>query len=121
MADALVAFPLAYYMAKHASPKMKTWLVYCSYTSIVVELSGESVRMEADPSQGRHHLMVCEPAWFGWGLELVASSARDWWIITLTIPHRHVHRFYLHLATLHDLTYPDSLGTCSKIIHGSLR
>ena len=58
IADAVIAFPLAYYMAKFASPRLKTFLYLAVTASAVVQLSGPRLCVEVDPRQGGDPFLV---------------------------------------------------------------
>ena len=57
IADAVIAFPLAYYIARFASSRAEDISIYCGYYSIMVELSRACVCLEVDPCQGRHSFL----------------------------------------------------------------
>ena len=63
IADAIIAFPLGYYIARYASPKAKTYLIYRCDAASMVKLSGACVCVETDPCQGRHYFLVLQFIW----------------------------------------------------------
>ncbi|OGO62492.1 MAG: spermidine/putrescine ABC transporter permease, partial [Chloroflexi bacterium RBG_19FT_COMBO_47_9] len=74
IADALVAFPLAYYMAKHASPKMKTWL----YIAVTLPLwSSYLVRVYA------WKLILAKEGIISWFVNLLGLDGVLAWLLHL--------------------------------------
>jgi putative spermidine/putrescine transport system permease protein len=74
MADALVAFPLAYYMAKHSSPRMKTWL----YIAVTLPLwSSYLVRVYA------WKLILAKEGILSWFINLVGLDGVLNWVLRL--------------------------------------
>ena len=63
IADIIIAFPLAYYIARFAPKKIKTYLYIAVTSSIVVELSCACLCLEINPCQGRHYLLVFQFVW----------------------------------------------------------
>ncbi len=63
IADAVIAFPLAYYIARYASPKLKTYLYIAVTLALMVKLPRACVRLEANPCKGRHYFVVLQFIW----------------------------------------------------------
>ena len=63
VAAALLAFPLAYYMARYASPPLKAAL----YLAVIMPLWSSylvrDLRLEADPGQRGHPDLVLRRGW----------------------------------------------------------
>ena len=57
--DALLAFPIAFYMAKVASPRMRGAARGRGADAAVVELPGEGLRLAHHPLRGRHPELGC--------------------------------------------------------------
>ena len=70
LADAIIAFPLAYYMAKHASPRLKTWM----YIAITLPLwSSYLVRVYA------WKLILAKEGIISWVVNLLGlNSVLNW-------------------------------------------
>jgi putative spermidine/putrescine transport system permease protein len=74
IADALIAFPLAYYMAKHASPKLKTWL----YIAVTLPLwSSYLVRVYA------WKLILAKEGILSWFVNLLGLDGALNWLLHL--------------------------------------
>ena len=64
VADAIIAFPLAYYIAAFCFPAFEDLFVYCGDPAVVVKLSGARLFLEVDPCQGGDHFLVAQFVWF---------------------------------------------------------
>ncbi len=74
VADAIIAFPLAYYMAKHASARMKTWL----YIAVTLPLwSSYLVRVYA------WKLILAKEGIISWFVNLVGLSNALNWVLNI--------------------------------------
>ena len=74
LADALIAFPLAYYIAKFASPRLKTWLII----SVTIPLwSSYLVRVYA------WKLILAKEGILSWFVELLQLSHILDWLLSL--------------------------------------
>jgi putative spermidine/putrescine transport system permease protein len=74
LADALIAFPLAYYMAKHASSRMKTWL----YIAVTLPLwSSYLVRVYA------WKLILAKEGIISWFVHLLGLDGVLNWLLNL--------------------------------------
>jgi putative spermidine/putrescine transport system permease protein len=76
LADALIAFPLAYYMAKHAAPRMKTWL----YIGVTLPLwSSYLVRVYA------WKLILAKEGIISWFVNLIGLDGVLNWLLHLPV------------------------------------
>ncbi len=60
VADAIIAFPLAYYIAALCLPAFEDLFVYCGDPAVVVKLFGARLFLEIDPCQGGDHFLVSQ-------------------------------------------------------------
>ena len=54
LASAIIAFPIAYFAARYAKGRWKAVFYLGVMLPLVVQLSGQGLRVETDPRQGRH-------------------------------------------------------------------
>ncbi len=74
VADGIIAFPLAYYMARHASPRMKTWL----YIAVTLPLwSSYLVRVYA------WKLILAKEGIISWFVNLIGLNGALSWVLNL--------------------------------------
>ncbi len=121
MACVIIAFPLSYYMAHFASPRMKTFL----YLAVTLPLwSSYVVRVYS------WKLILAQEGIISWFAQLhphglaagsVSKTPCNWRSITFCFCHRYLYRFCLYLASLYDHPDPDRAGTRAQILDRSLR
>ena len=95
--DILLAFPLAYYMARVASRRRPRAAVRGRADAAVVELPDQGLHVAADDRRRRHHQL-------GAGQDRPGASAHR------VQHHRHVAGLHLHLAALHGAAHLRGAG-----------
>ena len=115
VACALIAFPLAYYMARYASYRIKGLL----YLGVMLPLwSSYLVRVYAWKlilaQEGHHHLAGERPR-LGRRAAMAARPAGDRRAVAVVLVHRLVSRLRLHLAAVHDSADHDGAGARAQV------
>ena len=103
----VIGFPLAYYIARFASRRLKTAALPGRHAASVVQLRGARLLVEAHPGAGGHRLVVRPAHSPGWLAGSVFEPAGGRRAIAVGLDDRHLHRLCLHLAALHDPAHPD--------------
>ena len=70
VACAIIAFPIAYYAARYARGWTKALFYLGGHDAALVELSGQGLRLEADPGERRHRVVVVESLHLTWMLQI---------------------------------------------------
>ena len=114
---ALIGFPIAYYMAKFTSPKMKIFF----YLAIMLPLwSSYLVRVYS------WKLILAKEGIINWfftktTFELVTRSSSiytcNWRTISINFLYWNVLSFYLYLASIYDFTYSSFVRESSKFFN----
>ena len=120
LACTVLAFPLAYYMARHASGAQKALL----YIAVMLPLwSSYLVRLYA------WKLLLAKEGAISW----LAQQTHTAWLLEalLSLPaiggpssellgHRHLHRLRLHVAAVHDPADPGGDRAHPRLVHRGL-
>ena len=72
----------------------------------LVELSGQDLRLEADPGQGRHHHLACQERASVLAARRHHGAAGDRRAVAVLQLYRHLPRLRLYLDSLHDPADP---------------
>ena len=119
--DALIAFPLAYYIAKFASPRLKTWLIIGVtiplWSSYLVRVYAWKLILAKEGILSRFINLLSLDGALNWLLSFESIGGSS---LALS-PHRNVHCVRLHLAAVYDHPDPDGFGACPRFAPGSLR